>query len=191
MGVRRCLWVVMTWVSLVRKLLCNPTSLERTKWPQVWEKYTSTTTTILLNQAKRLKYCWEKCPLVALRDECSAKMWQKRVWQNTARLPNGFRSTTSLTPLLFILTKSWVLLYISSWRLTIFLIWWRWIGQYFGLWKLVACWWQVYNCRPAALSPLCPCGSFYPIKLKLTSTCFPTRSNIYCICLHWKHHRQQ
>ena len=75
------------------------------------------------NQAKGLKYCWEACPLVALRDECSAKMWQKRVWQNTARLPNGFRSTTSLTPLLFILTNlSWkVLLYIWSWKLTIFL----------------------------------------------------------------------
>ena len=113
-------------------------------------------------------------------------MWQKRVWQNTARLPNGFRSTTSLTPLLFILTNlSWkVLLFFSSWRLTIFfVIWWRPIGQCFWLWKLVACWWQVYNCRPAALSPLCPCGSFYPIKLKLTSTCFPTRSNIYWICL--------
>ena len=39
-GARRCLWVVMTWVSLVRKLLCHPTSLERTKWPQVWQKYT-------------------------------------------------------------------------------------------------------------------------------------------------------
>ena len=75
------------------------------------------------NRAKRLKYCWEACPLVALRDECSAKMWQKRVWQNTARLPNGFRSTTSLTPLLFILINLiWkVLLYIWSWKLTIFL----------------------------------------------------------------------
>ena len=76
------------------------------------------------NQAKGLKYCWEACPLVALRDECSAKMWQKRVWQNTARLPNGFRSTTSLTPLLFILTNlSWkVLLYIWSWKPTIFFL---------------------------------------------------------------------
>ena len=44
--------------------------------------------------------------------------------------------------------------------LQFFLIWWRPIGQYFGLWKLVACWWQVYNCRPAAPSPLCPVGAF-------------------------------
>ena len=48
-GARRCLWVVMTWVSLVRKLLCHPTSLERTKWPQVWQKYTI----LLLEMSKK------------------------------------------------------------------------------------------------------------------------------------------
>ena len=41
-----------------------------------------------------------------------------------------------------------------------FVIRWRPIGRYFELWKLVACWWQVYNCRPAAPSPLCPVGAF-------------------------------
>ena len=128
----------------------------------MWE-YTSTTTTILLillNQAKRLKYCWEKCPLVALRDEGFAKMWQKRVWQNTARLPNGFLSTTSLTPLLFILTNfSWKVL-LKFWAKNLqsfFVIKWRSIEQLF--WTVKACCLlmaslQLSPCRPLPALPL-------------------------------------
>ena len=119
---------------------------------------------------------WMFCKNVA--KACLAKHRQTSKWFSFHYLTH----TTSVYLDKFELKSPLIHLKLKTYNL-FFVIKWRPIGQCFGLWKLVACWWQVYNCRPAAPSPLCPCGSFYPIKLKLTSTCFPTRSNIYWICL--------